>query len=305
MLTRHTHKKVTWIDLESPTSDEVREIMKEFNIHPLAANELLSPTLRPKVDKHDNYIYLILHFPAFQHNHKGDSKIQEVDFIIGKDFIITTHYEMIDSLHDFSKMFEVSSITDKSHIGEHAGFVFYYLMRELYKSLVQELDHIDDELELIESNIFIGHEREMVKSLSHTSRDLLNFKQSIRLHKNVLDSLEISGAQFFGAKFSYYLHSITGEYYKIASTLEGHRETLIELRKTNDSLLSTKQNEIMKILTIVAFITFPLSLIAGIFGMNTKSLPIVGAQGDFWIVMFIMLLATFAMFAFFRYKKWL
>ena len=291
--------------MESPTSEEVREVMKEFSIHPIVANELLSPTLRPKVDKNDNYIYLILHFPVFQHDDSGDTKMQEIDFIIGKNFIITTHYEQIDPLHDFSKMFEVNTITDKSNMGEHAGFVFYYIMRELYKSLSHELDHIDEELENIESNIFMGREREMVVSLSHASRDLLNFKQSTRLHKNVLDSLEISGVRFFGTKFSYYLHSITGEYYKIASTLEGHRETLIELRKTNDSLLSTKQNEIMKIFTILAFVTFPLSLIAGVFGMNTKYIPIVGIDGDFWIVMFLMFVATFFMFLFFRYKKWL
>ncbi len=304
MLSRYTHKKITWIDLESPTSDEVREVMKEFNIHPIIANELLSPTLRPKVETHPGHMYMILHFPVFQHQN-GESSEQEIDFIIGKNFLITTRYETIDPLHDFSKMFEVNTITDKSNMGDHAGFVFYYIMKELYKSLIQELEHIDNELEMIESNIFKGHEKEMVMSLSHTSRDLLNFKQSMRLHKDVLNSLEILGTQFFGAKFSYYLHSITGEYYKIANSIEGHKETLIELRKTNDSLLSTKQNEIMKILTIVAFITFPLSLIASVFGMNTKILPIVGMPGDFWVVMGIMFLATIGMFGFFRYKKWL
>ena len=61
----------------------------------------------------------------------------------------------------------------------------------------------------------------------------------------------------------------------------------------------------MKVLTIMAFITFPLSVIASIFGMNTKTLPIVGVPHDFWIIMGIMVFATIMFFALFKYKKWL
>ncbi len=304
MISRYTYKKLVWIDLESPSQEEVREIMKEFDVHPLVANELLSPTMRPKVDLYHNLIYLILHFPAFQHKH-GHSPEQEVDFIIGKNFLITTHYETIDPLHEFSKVFEVNSIIDKSNMGTHAGFLFYYIAHELYKSLASELDHIDNELEKAEDGVFDGNEREMVLVLSKINRDLLNFKQAIRLHKNVLSSLESASDNFFGDKFSYYMHAITGEYHKIASQLEGNRETLLELRDTNDSLLSTKQNETMKILTVMAFVTLPLSLIAGVFGMNTIGMPIIGSPGDFWIVIGIMLFGTFIMFLYFKNNKWL
>ena len=145
----------------------------------------------------------------------------------------------------------------------------------------------------------------MVEKISKINRNLLNFKQSIRLHQDVLSSLEMVGSRFFGEKFSYYLSAISGEYFKIASHLEGNRETVLELRNTNDSLLSTKQNEVMKILTIMAFVTFPLSLIAAIFGMNTVYIPIIGTPGDFWIVMGIMGFATFLMFLYFKRKKWI
>ena len=304
MTSRYKYKKITWIDLESPTQEEVRALMQEFDIHPLVANELLSPTVRPKVDLYDNLIYLILHFPAFQHSH-GQRPEQEVDFLIGKDFIITTHYTMIDTLHEFSKVFEVKSIIDKSHISSHAGFVFFYIAKELYRSLALELDYINIAMQEAEENIFKGRERDMVGEISRINKNLLGFKQSIRLHKEVLSSLEVAGTRFFGEKFSYYLSAISGEYYKIASHLEGNRETILELRNTNDSLLSTKQNEVMKILTIMAFVTFPLSLIAAIFGMNTAHIPIVGTPGDFWIVMGIMGFATFLMFLYFKRKKWI
>ncbi len=303
MLSRNTYKKLIWIDTQSPTKEEVRELMKEFDIHPVIAQELLTPTMRPRVDLYDNFIYLILHFPIFEHKHDNENS-QEIDFIIGKNFLITTHYDMVDPLHEFSKVFEVNSIIDKSNMGDHAGFLFFYLIKELYKSLANELNGIDDRLEKIENQIFQGREKEMVKKISKINMELLNFKQSIRLHKDVLSSLEIAGTKFFGDKFVYYLSAITGEYYKIASQLEGNKETIAELRKTNDSLLSTKQNEVMKILTILAFITFPLSLIASIFGMNTKDTPIIGTNGDFWIVISTMVVGTIVMFIYFKHKKW-
>jgi len=304
MVSRHTYKKLTWIDLESPSKEEVRSIMKEFGIHPIVATELLSPTARPKVDLYDKFIYLILHFPAFAHTH-GDSREREVDFIVGKNFLITTHYETIDPLHEFSRIFEVNSLIDKSHIGDHAGFLLYYIAKELYRSLGEELRLAGESLERVEESIFEGREREMVEEISLLNRRLLNFKQAIRLHGDILSSLEVAGESFFGHRFAYYLRALSGEYQKVANELEGDRETLLELRETNDSLLTTKQNEIMKVLTIMAFVTFPLSLIAGIFGMNTTYLPIIGAPGDFWIVMGIMLGSVVAMFAYFKKKQWI
>lgn len=304
MISRYTYKKLVWVDVQSPTQEEVRSLMEEFDIHPLVADEMLSPTLRPKVDLYQNFIYLILHFPTISHKHDG-GRDQEIDFVVGKDFLITTHYDLIDPLHEFSKIFEVSSILEKSNIGNHAGFILFYLLRELYKLLDRELDHINHDFGDIQAKIFSGKERDMVSAISHLNRDLLNFKQALRPHKEVLESFEIAGTKFFGEQFSYYLRTTSGEYYKISTILDGHRETLLELRDTNDSLLTTKNNETMRFLTIMAFVTFPLSLVASIFGMGAKSTPIIGTPYDFWIILGIMAVGFFSMFVFFKYKKWI
>ncbi len=304
MISRYKYRDLTWIDLESPTKEEVREIMEEHNVHPLVADELLSPTLRPKVDLYDNLIYLIMHFPVVYSMH-GRSGGQEIDFIIGKNFLITTHYELVDPLHEFSKVFEVNSILGKSDMSTHAGYLFFYIIKELYRGLTIELDHIAEELENIEEKIFKGEEVKMVESISRVNRDLLNVKQAIRPHKETLDSFEIAGKQFFGEEFTYHLQTISGEYYKVFNILEGQKETLLDLRITNDSLLTTKTNEIMKILTIVAFITFPLTLIAGIFGMNAEYMPFVGQDQDFFIILGLMVVTVFIMFTYFKFKKWM
>ncbi len=304
MINRHTLKDIIWIDLESPTHSEVRQIMDEFSIHPVVANEILTPTLRPRVDPYENFIYLILHFPTTNNKHNSNS-YHEVDFIIGEKLIITTHYDMVIPLHEFSKVLEMNSLLDKNNIGNHAGFLFFYLMREFYEVILEDLDNIDAELERIEQKIFMGQEVDMVRVISNANRDLLNFKQATRHHKEVLESFEIAGEKMFGSDFRYYLRAITGESYKVANIIEGHKETVFDLRITNDSLLTTKTNEIMKILTIVAFITFPLTLISSLFGMNTENIPIIGMPHDFWLVIGIMFIGAMFMLVFFKRKKWI
>jgi magnesium transporter len=179
------------------------------------------------------------------------------------------------------------------------------MIKKLYKSVTHELDYISDKLHDIEINIFEGQEKDMVLEISKTSRQLLNFKQATSLHKEVLESFDTASRQFFGPGFAYHLKTITGEYYKVRGEINSLIDAVGEIRETNNSLLSSKQNEIMKVLTIMAFVTFPLSVIASLFGMNTTTLPIVGLQNDFWIIMGIMGLTTIIFFLFFKYKDWL
>jgi len=304
MLNTYKHKNLTWVDLENPTSEEVEHLVKKYKIHPLVAQELLSPTVRPRVDLYTDFIYLILHFPTITHSHNGEVE-QEVDFIIGKDFLITVHYDMVDPLREFSKVFEVNSILDKSNIGEHAGYLFFYIMREMYKNSSNELGSITTRLKDIEEKIFKGEEGKMVREISSTNKSLLDFRESIRFHKEVLESFEAAGKSFFENKFDYYLHSLLGEYYKVYNLLENQKETLVDLRETNDSLLTTKTNETMKVLTIIAFIFLPMSFIIQIFGISSNYLPFVSSPDGLWKIIGLIGTVGLSMFIWFKYKKWL
>lgn len=304
MIKRYTHKHLVWIDIENPTSEEIRLLMQEFDLHPSVAQELLLPTVKPRVELHKNLIYLILHFPTLKNKNFSEIE-QEIDFVIGENFIITTRYDNIDPIHRFSKIFEVNTIIDRSNIGAHAGYIFYYMIKEMYQSLANQIDSIKDSLKEIENEIFNGKEKEMVMALSKVSRNLLNFHHATSAHKQVLRSLESATLNFFGENFSYYIKDIVNEYYKIDNSTESNIESLRELRETNDSLLTTKQNEITKTLTVMAFIILPLSFIASVYGMNTSFVPLMGGKNDFWIIMAIMAVVGIIIFAVFKGKKWL
>ena len=303
MINKHKYKNFTWVDLESPEHDEVRKIADEFSILPYTANDLLMPTLKPHVDVHSDYMYLVLHFPARKRTHLSDE--QEVDFIIGKDFLITAHYETIDTFHKFAKIFDVNAELEHDHIGSSGIDIFLILARHLYKSIENEIDQVHDDLEDIEEQIFEGHEKEMVVALSNVGRDILNFKEALDSHQDVLKSLLVTAPEFSGDEYKYKVRALEDVYYRVLKHVTRLWQTLTELRETNNSLLSTKQNEVMKIFTILAFVTFPLSLIAGIFGMNTKYIPLVGLPHDFWIVVGVMLFATILMAIYFKKKDWM
>lgn len=305
MLSRHSHGELVWVDVLSPTADEVRSLMAEFSLDPLIADELTVPSVRNRVDARDDYFYLVLHFPAFKHLHDLAGVALELDFIVGKNWIITTRYDSIDPLHQFSKIFEVDTVLDRKNMSEHAGFVFYYMLSELYKSLHDELTHIGTRLDVAEERIFQGYEKEMVKELSHVSRDLLNYAQALDSHHSMLLSLETPGVALFGYEYARSMRSVVGEYERLASAIKSHSASLTELRETNNSLLTTKQNETMKIFTIMAFVTFPLTLFTSVFSMNTHFIPIIGHKWDFWIIVGIMVSAAITFFAYFKYKRWL
>ena len=304
MITRYTHGEITWVDVESPTKEEVASLTKEFNLHPLAASELPAPTMRPKMDIYGETLYLILHFPALRHTHCKELR-QEIDFIIGKKYLITVHYDTIDTLHKFSKEFEVNSLLDKHQIGNHAGYLFFSMIKKLYRSLEHELESIEVRLKNAEAKIFKGEEDKMVAVLSYINRDLLDFKQAIRPHMEVLKTFETVSIKFFGDEFSFYVRSIFGEYYKVANLMDGHKEMLKDLRETNDSLLTTKTGIIMKRLTFVSFATFPPMLIASVFGMNATHIPLIGRNYDFFWILGIMFATTTSIITYFFYKKWL
>jgi|SRR3989344_2622443 len=303
MLSRRTYGDLTWIDLETPTHREVRDVTDEFGLTPLVAEELLLPSTKPRVEFHDTYAYIILHFPALRHSHTSIE--QEVDFVVGRNFIITTHYDTVDPLHKFSKVFEVSSVLEKTEVGEHAGFLFFYMLKKLYRGIEHEIDHIQGDLLHTEESIFAGREVEMVRAISRSARDLLNLRQTIEPHREVLKALESDGIGFFGEPFSPYLRALANEYYRVHNHIMRHTDLLHELRETNNSLLSTKENETMRTLTIMALLTFPLSLFVAIFDINATSNPIIGRPYDFWIIVGAVVMAGALMLWYFKHRKWL
>ncbi|MDD4988942.1 MAG: CorA family divalent cation transporter [Candidatus Pacebacteria bacterium] len=304
MRNTYTYDNITWIDLERPTRDELRDVVKEYSIHPYVEKELLTTSAKPKVELYDNFLYTILHFPALKRG-RPQEEGQEVDFLIGKNFIITVRYDGVDPLVDFAKTFEARSITDKETRKIEPSLIFMQMVLRLYQAVDEELDILNSSLEHIQGQIFQEKERQMVIAISRAERGLLNLEKGLLFHEEILESLRETGESFFDKSFSSNLNAVREVQRNIKRSIEQTSRYLGELRKTNDSLLSLKQNEIMRVFTVMAFIIFPLSLLNDILNINSPYNPIHGVQDDFWIIIGIIAFSGIVMYLFFKGKRWL
>lgn len=307
MITRHERGKVTWIDMESPSEDEVRDVMREYSVDDRVEAEILSPTPYPIVVSFPTYLYMILHFPTAEVS--GGAKSQEIDFIVGKEFIITARYEVIESIHNLHKVFEAEELIGLPFRETNTSMLLERILRRLYGAIRQEAEHAATLLDSIERDIFAGKERQTVRTISESNRVLLRFERTLSRHAESLGTFleELSTPAFFGRSFKPHAAHIVALRDHVAAQVASYRAVATELRQTNDSLLSSEQNEVMKTLTIMTFITFPPILIGSLFGMNLSPsfIPIVDHPDAFWIIIALMIISSTIVYSFFRLKRWL
>ena len=116
--------------------------------------------------------------------------------------------------------------------------------------------------------------------------------------------LEKEAPKFFGEELSLHFSDVLGTYEKVWHTTKSHKDTILALEDTNQSMLTTKTNETIRILTVFSVIMLPLTLLASIWGMNVN-LPFGEHEAGFWIIAALMVSVLIIMFYYFRKKKWL
>lgn len=303
MLTRYAHQGVVWIDLERPTIEEVEALANELRLGPYFERELLTPTLKPRVDLFPDFVYTVLHFPSSRDT-RGRLETHEVDLVVTQSMVLTIHYESVPAILDFARSFEASMLLKRKGTELHSGHVLFELSTRLYQSAEDELDAIESSVNAIEKSIFEKHARILVRPISELTREVLSHKRIVVSQDEVLREFEKAAASLFGDEYRSFVSSMSSLQYRVSMRAQTLLDTLAELRDTNDALLSTRQNEIMKNLTVMASIMLPLSLVASLFGMNTVNNPVVGSPFDFWIIIFVMTVMGGATMLYFKLKKW-
>jgi len=300
MVTNRSFADQAWADLNSPTKEEIDALVLTQNIGPVVAKDLLSPTPMQCAKEDGEALYVVLHIPAFRHAQAAIDS-QEVDFIIGANGLTTVRYDAVDALDYFAKQMEVSEIFNKcknSHL-------FFGMIGEIYKYLDDELAHMEDRLKEIEKNIFEGREKAMVFAISDASRNILNFRRTIDPHGNMFEFLKEIGKEKFGDKFGAEVKILLEEWRRLMKRAGNQMDLVTELRETNNSMLSTKQNEIMKTLAVIGSVLLPLSVIGQIFGMSIHNFPLIDNPLAFWIILSMMAIVAAVMLVYARLKKWM
>jgi magnesium transporter len=300
MTTTRSFMGQVWTDLSSPTKEEIDSLVLTQNINPIVAKDLLAPTPIQYAEEDGQTIYIVLHIPAFKHSHSVEDS-QEIDFIISANSVVTARYDSVDALHYFAKQIEVSEILNKGQ----DSHLFFGIMKEIYKSMDDELAYMEDWMKEIEKNIFEGQEKAMVLTISNAGRNLLNFRRIVEPHGNVFEFLKETGKEKFGEKFGTEAKALMEEWRHVVKRVANQVDLLMELRETNNSILSTKQNEIMKNLAVIGSVLLPLTIIGQLFGLSIRSFPLLDHPHAFWIILGIMATVMLISIIYARVKKWM
>lgn len=238
----HKYKTVAWVDLVSPSVDEILEV----NNDPDIANKLASPSLRHTVEFGPNHAYLVFHFPAFKDSTDGNAAY-EVDFVIYSDMVVTARYGKVHALDEF----DFASLEGEDK-GNPRDAIFFGLLEKLIGAYEEKLVHVDHWIRDVEKKIFAGEEKASILELSEASRHLIDFKKITAVYPETIKSLAEEGAKLFGKEFVAKCKNILETLERLNSKLETLIEATHELRETNYSLLTTKQNESIKVFSIVS-----------------------------------------------------
>ena len=303
MIERLTQGKLFWVNLKNPSADEIHAVMSEFELPPALMGDLIAPIPRNYTIEIDTVIKLVMDFPIVKRIDKEHH--HEVKFLITKHGLITAQYEEMEALDRFKKEFEVITTLNKAN--KHVGGVnlFMSLVGELYSACSSKLDYVESILSNTEIEIFKDNERQLVFEIAQTSKKMIAFRHTLLTHHDVFSEARLHFETIYKHAYTTEFDNVNRIYTTLLNRTNGLFEILDALRETNFAMLTAKQNEIMKTLTILAFITFPLTLFTSTFGMNTVTTPIIGEEGDFWIIVSIMVTATVFFFGFFKYKKWM
>ena len=296
--------KVTWIDIQDPTNDDIKFLRDNYRFHHLILGELISPSPRPLVEHNPRYLFMILYYPIYSKERK-ETFARELDIIVTKDTIVTTHYQ---SILPVKRLFINCNLRPKArevYMGNGVGYLLFHILDHFWNHCLIKLERIDKIIDRIEREIFQEKETEMVREISYIKTDIIGFWRIIEPQQEILESLLKEGSSFFGKDLTPYFSDLLGTFRRVWNNLATYKETILALEDTNQSLLSSKTNEIIRILTVFSVVMLPLTLLASIWGMNLSNLPLADSEIGFGIILFIMILVVGGMIYYFRRRKWL
>jgi|SRR5579862_5921519 len=296
---------LTWVHLDTPTPAHAAELSERFGWHPLDVEDVLSKRQRPKVDEYaeEGYLFVVLHFPVY------DRTVQrlnaaELDAFIGPDYLVTfPAVELLPVTRLFRRCEEDPSFRDQL-FAKGSGRLLYELLDDLFDYCFPILDKIGHKLDALEDDVFEGRSEEVVRDISNVKQEIISYRKIIKPERATLRVLERHMDRFLPEELDLYFDDIVDASERIWDLLDNYKEVVEALEDTNESVISHRQNDILRILTVFSVVLLPLTLITGFFGMNVK-FPGEGTAWAFWTVFSIMVATFVGMLAFFRYKRWL
>jgi len=296
-----------WINIERPAPVDRAWLEEHFEFHPLDYEDVLSRNQRPKIDEYEEYLFIVLYFPVFDKT-VGRLNAAELDIFIGPDYIITLPNTPIPPVEYLFERCRSSEEVREALLSKGSGSLLYKIVDDSFDYCFPMLRKIGNKLERLEEDIFEGRSEEVVRDISNSKQEIINFRKVIRPQRAVLRDLERTKQRYLAEDLEVYFDDIVDASERIWDMLENFKEVVEALEDTNESVIAHRFNDVLRILTVFSIVFLPATLIASIWGMNIGlpggGDPATSATTVFWIVIASMILLLAGMLAYFRRRGW-
>ena len=231
----------------------------------------MSKRQRPKVDDYadEGYLFGVLHFPVY------DRAIQrlnaaELDVFVGPDYLVTLPtVELLPVTRLFHRCEEDEAFREQL-FSKGSGRLLYEVLDDLFDYCFPILDKIGHKLDSLEDDVFEGRSDEVVRDISNVKQEIISYRKIIKPERSTLRLLERHVERFLPEELELYFDDIVDAAERIWDILDNYKEVVEALEDTNESVISHRQNDVLRILTVFSVVLLPLTLITGFFGMNVR-----------------------------------
>jgi magnesium transporter len=290
-----------WIRLDAPTPEEATALAERFGWHPLDVEDVLSKRQRPKVDEYDDYRFVVLHFPVYD---KAVQRLNagELDVFLGPDYLVTLPtVELLPVTRLFQRCLDDPELRENL-FAKGSGYLLYHVLDDLFDYCFPILDKIGHKLDRIEDDIDESLSEEIVRDISKAKQEIISYRKIVKPQRPTLRVLERHVERFLPEDLELYFDDLVDASERIWDILDNYKEVVEALEATNESAISHRQNDVLRVLTIFSVLLLPLTLIASVFGMNVD-FPGFGTAAAFWVIVGAMITVLAGLVAFFRWRR--
>jgi len=296
---------LTWVNVVSPDVETAQELAERFGWHPLDVEDIVSKRQRPKVDDYEDegYLFAVLHFPIYDKNVQR-LNAGELDVFIGHDYVVTIPH---GALHPVTRLFarcEEDDAYREQLFARGSGRLLYDILDDLFDYCFPILDKIAHKLDGIEDEMFEGRSQEVVRDISNVKQEIISYRKIIKPERSTLRVLERRVETFLPDDLEDYFDDIVDSAERIWDLLDNYKEVVDGLESTNESVLTHRQNDVLRFLTVFTVIVLPLTMLTGVFGMNV-AFPGEGTREAFWVIVAALCAVLVGMVGVFRWRRWL
>ncbi len=294
-----------WINIERPGSLERAWLEEHFEFHALDLEDVLSRNQRPKIDVYDDYLFIVLHLPVFDRA-AGRLGTGELDLFVGSDYLVSIPNQPLQPVEYLFERCRAKEELRDQLFSRGSGYLLYRLVDDSFDYCFPMLRKIGNKLDALEDDIFEERADEVVRDISNVKQEIINFRKVIRPQRPVLRDLEKVKQRYLATDLDLeiYFDDIIDAHERIWDILENYKEVVEALAETNESVISHRLNDILRVLTSISVVILPLTLIASIMGMNTW-VPDQGEEAGFFIALAVMAVILVGLVFYFRRRRWL